>query len=88
MLNDLIHAIDAFAGAVIVSSCILRYRVMRKTTKNCWRFVYGLLGVAGLALVALPFNPAYEITIRPMANVFIIAAVAIYLVLDQRRVRF
>ena len=80
-----LHSLEAMAGAVIVSCCVLAFAAMGPKTRQCFRFVYGVLSLCGLALLALPFAPTH-IGMRPWIHAALVAAVAAYLFLDRRRI--
>jgi hypothetical protein len=58
---------------------------MGRRTRHCYRFVYGLMGVAALAMLLLPLYPQHahwEVWIWRMLGL----GFAGYLVLDRRRI--
>lgn len=81
----LLSVLQIITGLTIAACCVLAWDAMGSMTRHCFRFVYGIMGVAGLGLAVLPFAHAY-IWLRPWLFVTLAVGVAIYMVLDRRRI--
>lgn len=75
---------EPLAGLVIVVCSVLAFAAMSRRTRHCFRFVYGVLGVAGLVLVLDPF---FKEGLAPWARLAVVLGLALHLVLDRRRIR-
>ena len=73
----------AFAGLCIFICGVMAIAAMTARTRHCFRFVYGLLAGGGLALMLSPF---YSWAFLDYAQVAVIVACAIYMVVVRRRI--
>jgi hypothetical protein len=73
----------AFAGMCIFICGVMAIAAMTAKTRHCFRMVYGLLAVAGLALM---LSPIYGTDYLIGACTALAVAVAFYMILDRRRI--
>lgn len=87
-MNTVMAAVSVasvMACALIVALCVIAFAHMSKTTRHCYRFIYLVIGVASMALALSPLYE-HEGWNESAQNVFIVA-VALYMLLDRRRIR-
>jgi len=76
--------VEMMGGAVCFICAVIAWAAMGRQTRHCFRFVYGVVGVAGLALV---LDPLFAAGLAPYARSAIILGFSMHLVLDRRRIR-
>lgn len=73
----------AFAGMCIFICGVMAIAAMTSRTRHCFRVVYGMLALAGLALM---LSPIYGDDYLIVACAAVVVACAFYMVLDRRRI--
>lgn len=80
----LVTTIEQLAGMVLFILALQAWAAMSHRTRHCFRFVYTLIGLAGLA-VAL--DPIFKADFAPAARLVLVVAFALHMILDRRRIR-
>ena len=86
LTEAMMDLLNMAAGLVILTCCLLAWEAMSARTRHCFRFVYGVMGVAGLAMALIPWWPGAEPEWMRVAHVALAVAIAIHMVLDRRRI--
>lgn len=87
---QVLNAVEIVAGLVFFALSVIAFAAMDHKTRHCFRVTYGVICIAGLALVAAPFCDTvivFGVDLARYAEVGILAAFALYLALDRRRIR-
>lgn len=81
---QLVIVLEQIGGAVLFCCAVLAWAAMNAQTRHCFRLVYGVIGLAGLTLALDPFFAA---DLAPWARTALVAAFALHMLLDRRRIR-
>lgn len=84
--DELLTALNIAAGLVILACSYLAWEAMSARTRHCFRAVFGVIGIAGLAMVLIPWWPGAEAEWMQLAHTALAVGLAIHLVLDRRRI--
>lgn len=80
----ILSALEQLAGLVLFVPAVQAWAAMNHRTRHCFRFVYGLIGLAGLALA---LDPIFGAELTPAARAVLVLAFALHMILDRRRIR-
>lgn len=80
-------ALSLICATVIVWCSLHAIDAMTRRTRNCIRFAYVLLIVGGFGFLSLALYREVDQWITDLVQLFLIAGIALHLVVDRRRHR-
>jgi hypothetical protein len=76
--------LEQAAGLLLFVLALQAWAAMNHLTRHCFRFIYGLIGLAGLELA---LDPLCGVDLASYARVMLVASFALHMLLDRRRIR-